>query len=274
LERWLIAPDGGIQGVCQRAEGHNAEIPIDKTILYRTTRRRNAPTGRALLRSAYRSWYFKRRLEEVEGIGAERDLTGIPKIRVPARVMNGTDDASKAALNDWVRVGEGLRQDETAYVLIPSERDEQGNPLYDVELMGAPGQKTINLSDPINRHATGIAQSILADVITVGHEATGSYSLAATKADLFDAGLQALADGIADTFTRYAIHRLADLNGFNPDLWPTMKAGSVGRLTLGEIATYVKDLAGGAVILDTPELREYLSTKAGLPYAPSEAEEA
>lgn len=277
VDRWEIAPDGGIQGFHQQAEGKTniPLIPIDKALLYRTTRRRNVPTGRALLRSSYRAWLFRKRLEEVEGIGAERDLTGIPKIRVPASIIKAESPETAAAKQDWVKVGEGLRQDETAYVLLPSERDStHGEYVYDVELMGSPGTKVIDLTPPIERYARQGAMAILADVILIGHEAVGSQALSVSKQDLFDAGLQALADGIADTFTRYAIHRLADLNGVNPDLWPTMKAGSVGRLTLQELAAFVKDASSGGIMLDSPEVREYLSTKAGMPYAPSEAEEA
>jgi hypothetical protein len=276
IDRWEIADDGGIQGFHQQAEGKTSIplIPIDKAVLYRTSRRRNVPTGRSLLRSSFRSWTFRRRLEEIEGIGAERDLTGIPKIFVPARILSGSSDEATAARNDWVKIGEGLKQDETAYVMIPSERDEQGNLLYDVQLMGAPGTKTIDLTAPIERYSRQSAMAILADVILIGHEAVGSQALAVSKEELFDAGLQALADGIADTFTRYGIHRLMELNGFPQEQWPSMEAGSVGSLTLPEISAYVKDLASGGIVLDSPDLREWLSTQAGLPYAESDMEEA
>ena len=42
------------------------------------------PEGRRILRDAYRAWYFKKRLEEFEAIGVERDLAGMPVGKVPA----------------------------------------------------------------------------------------------------------------------------------------------------------------------------------------------
>ena len=59
-------------------------IPIDKALLFRTKSRKDNPEGRSILRNAYRSWYFKRRIQEVEGIGIERDLAGLPVMYAPA----------------------------------------------------------------------------------------------------------------------------------------------------------------------------------------------
>ena len=33
-----------------------------------------------MLRNSYRSWYYKKRLEEFESVGVERDLAGLPMV--------------------------------------------------------------------------------------------------------------------------------------------------------------------------------------------------
>lgn len=58
-------------------------IPMNKAMLFRTRSRKDNPEGRSILRTAYRSWYFKRRIQEIEGIGIERDLAGLPVITTP-----------------------------------------------------------------------------------------------------------------------------------------------------------------------------------------------
>ena len=40
-------------------------IPMEKALLFRTKSRKNNPEGRSILRTAYRSWYFKRRIQEI-----------------------------------------------------------------------------------------------------------------------------------------------------------------------------------------------------------------
>jgi hypothetical protein len=44
------------------------------------------PEGQSMLRTAYRPWFFKKRLEEFEAIGVERDLAGLPVAKVPSRL--------------------------------------------------------------------------------------------------------------------------------------------------------------------------------------------
>ena len=55
-------------------------IPMSKAMLFRTESVKDNPEGRSILRNAYRSWYFKRRIQEIEAIGIERDLAGLPVI--------------------------------------------------------------------------------------------------------------------------------------------------------------------------------------------------
>jgi hypothetical protein len=60
-------------------------------MLFRTKSRKGSPEGKSILRNAYRSWYFKRRIQEIEGIGIERDLAGFPTLTAPEG-MNIWDD--------------------------------------------------------------------------------------------------------------------------------------------------------------------------------------
>lgn len=73
------------------------EIPIEKLILFRTKSRKGNPEGRSILRNAYRDWYFKRRIQEIEGIGIERDLAGFPVLKAPKDIPIWDDDPEMAA---------------------------------------------------------------------------------------------------------------------------------------------------------------------------------
>ena len=67
-------------------------IPMDKAMLFRTKSRKGNPEGRSILRNAYRSWYFKRRIQEYEGIGIERDLAGLPVFTAPEDIAIWDED--------------------------------------------------------------------------------------------------------------------------------------------------------------------------------------
>jgi len=73
----------GMEQLDSNAMNKVVVIPYEKSLLFRTKSYRNSPEGVSLLRTAYRSWIFKKRIEEIEGIGIERDLAGLPVINVP-----------------------------------------------------------------------------------------------------------------------------------------------------------------------------------------------
>lgn len=70
-QRWDIDPDdGSIKGMWQFDPSSRkglVYLPIEKLLLFRTENRKGSPEGRSILRSAYRPWFFKKRIEEIEG---------------------------------------------------------------------------------------------------------------------------------------------------------------------------------------------------------------
>jgi hypothetical protein len=171
-----------------------------------------------------------------------------------------------SARNEWIKVGQGLKVDEQAYVMLPSNRDSNGEFLYDLELIAAPGNRQVNLTQPIERYARQMAMTVLADVILLGHERVGSYAMAETKSDLLNAGIQSFVDDLAEEFTRSAIKRLVILNGWDERLAPHLEAGQVSNLSTIELGTLLATLSGaGANLLPDKVLQDFLRQRAGLP---------
>ena len=85
LYRWEYDNEDNLLGMTQMPppDFGTYTIPMSKALLFRTKSRKNNPEGRSILRNAYRSWYFKRRIQEIEGIGIERDLAGLPVMHAP-----------------------------------------------------------------------------------------------------------------------------------------------------------------------------------------------
>src|SRR5581483_9309062 len=85
--KWFFDENGQVKGLTQQPWiGQLIDIPIDKLLLFRPSAHKNNPEGRSVLRNAYRSWFFTKRLEEQEAILIER-MNGFPVIYVPSRLM-------------------------------------------------------------------------------------------------------------------------------------------------------------------------------------------
>lgn len=268
LARWETDEQtGGIGGMWQRSADAGGEIliPIEKSLLYRASHQKNNPEGRSVLRTAYRPWHYARRIEEAEAIGIDRDLTGIPVIGVPPEILAGDSDESNLARNEWTAIGRNLRADEQAFVMKPNVYDESGHPLYTIDLLGTNARRLIDTNTVVARHERNIAMSVLADVILLGHEATGSYALSKTKDEMFTAALQGFLDEIAAVFRQYAVSRLFALNGFPLDRLPFVRPERIAKADLGAIATFVRDVGGAGLLEPDLDLENHLRELAGLP---------
>ncbi|MBR0287876.1 MAG: hypothetical protein IJQ82_02745, partial [Selenomonadaceae bacterium] len=92
-------------------------IPAEKFLLFRTESRKENPEGRSILRNSYRAWFFKKKIQELEGIGIERDLAGFPVLQAPEGVDIWNDQSLVATTNDFVK---NIRRDAMEGLTLPA----------------------------------------------------------------------------------------------------------------------------------------------------------
>lgn len=276
LERWEFDESGGIQGMYQRDwRARRAFIPIEKSLLFRTTSHKNNPQGRSLLRNAHRPWWLKSQMERAEAVGVERDLAGLPLLYVPQQVLDPDAPAKfqqmRSRLEGIIR---GLRRGEEEGVLLPNSRDDQGNRHYEMELLSAGGRRQFDTSSIINRYDERIAMTVLADFILLGHEEVGTQALSVSKIEMFAQGLEYLLDQVAETFNRHAIPRLLSLNGEDVEDPPRLYHSGVKQDDLSQVMEVIQGLAEiGAPIMPDDDLETWLRDKIGAPEIPEDRDE-
>lgn len=270
LLRWSFDDTGGIRAMVQMAppKYQMTVIPIEKSILFRTSIAKGNPEGLSLLRTAYRSWYFKKRLEEFEAIGVERDLAGMPVGKVPADYLTAQKGTPQAKTVDAFRkMVRGVRRDENEGLVLPTQYDpDTKQPLFDFTLMNSGGTRQFDTNTIISRYEQRILMSVLADFILVGHQDTGSYSLHTDKTGIFRAALNAITKAIADTLNRYAVPRLFAVNGWKLDNLPRFEPTNVDPPDLAQLAGFISATStAGLQWFPDPELEKYLREIARLP---------
>ena len=270
LFRWMIDEDGGIQGMVQvdPSSGGTHYIPIEKSLLLRTSSQKNNPEGRSILRNAYRSWYFKRRIEEIEAIGIERDLAGLPVAYVPPEFLSSTATAEQASVLATIQnIVTSIKRNEQEGIVMPSMYDDQGHKVFDLVLLSSGGSRQFDTDKIIQRYDQRIAMSILSDFILLGSDRVGSYALGTSKMDLWSMAVDSIAKNIAEVINQHAIPRLLKLNGMDIARAPYLTYGEVSHVDLNEIAGFVGNLVQTGAIVPDPKLEEYLRDLAGLPPA-------
>ncbi len=244
-------------------------IPMEKALLFRTKSRKNNPEGRSILRTAYRSWYFKRRIQEIEGIGIERDLAGLPVLYGPEGVdLWDNLEENREICEGLESMVRNIRRDEMEGIVLPFG--------YKLELLSSGGSRQFDTNAIINRYDTRIAMTVLADFIFLGHDQTGSWALSSDKTRLFAVAIGAFLDIICDTFNSQGIPSLIDVNGQHfagITEYPKMAHGDIEDADILKVATFIKDMTGIGVLIPDDGLEDYIRQVGHLPERTSDTRE-
>jgi hypothetical protein len=273
VHRWIFNPETDeVDGMVQLPppDFRFRTIPAAKYLLFRTTAAKANPQGRSVLRNAYRPWYFKRRVEEIEGIGIERDLAGLPMMGVPARIMSKDAKPEEKALYAEIRnMLRDVRRDEREGIIVPRAWDKDDHELYSFSLVRSGGRRQFDTTTIVNRYDRQIASVALADFILLGQQRVGSYALADSKTELFGVALGAWLDTVTAQFNRVGIPRLLRINGIERDKPPRLVHGDVEVVDLTEIGEYVSKLTGaGMPLFPDDDVENMLRAQGGLPEKP------
>lgn len=277
IYRWQFDDHGGIQGLEQIAPPHyyRVVIPVEKMLLFRTRADLNNPEGISILRTAYRSWYNKKNIENIEAIGVERDLAGLPVAMVPPELLsqNASPD-QKQLLAAIQNIIVNIRRNEQEGVIFPLNYDQNGNERYQLKLMSSGGNRQFDTNAIINRYDSRIAMTMLADFIMMGHDKVGSFAMVSTKTNLFSTAIGGFLDIVASVINRYAVPRLFAMNDFVLSDYPQVAHGDIGSQDLDALGTFLLKLSqSGMPLFPNNELQRHLLGLAGCPTAEAAPED-
>jgi phage gp29-like protein len=275
--RWIFNDRGEVQALVQMAPPYYNQtiVPLNKSLLFRTQSRKGSPEGRSILRNAYQPWFYKKRLQEIEAIGVERDLAGLPVARVPRDYLASATNSEKAKiLAAFRKMVKSVRRNEQEGLIIPGDIDpDSGKPYFDFELLTSGGSRQFDTNAIIQRYEQRILMSVLADFILVGHEGVGSYALHTDKTGMFRASVDSISEAIAETLNRHLIPRLFLVNGTKTTKLPKFVPSKVDPPDLGQLASFMNAMSSAGVQwFPDPEMERFVRRIAQLPELQEDAE--
>lgn len=263
LYRWRFDEAGGVEAMEQQIRGGIMTIPISKALLFRTEAVKGNPEGRSILRNAYITYQRRKRIENMEGIGIERDLAGYPVFTISKEGPDiwNTKDANAVAWKSAItKLYKSIRRDEQEGMVKPW--------WLDFQLASAGSRRQFDTTAIIERMDRRIAMTTLWDFLLIGHQQVGSYSLVSSRSTLAAASLQGFLESIATVMNRFCIPKLMQYNGFPEQVTPTLKAGAVEAVSLDELGAFLTSLTGlGYNLANLPGMLQYLFAVAKVPVA-------
>jgi phage gp29-like protein len=234
-------------------QGKNTvSIPAAKLLVFTFRREGSNYQGVSVLRSAYKHWLMKDSFYKFDAVRQERMAVGLPTIKMPK-------NASKKDIAKAQAIVDGIRVNERAGLVIPFEWDF----LF-------PDYKVGSLTDlytSVEHHNREIAKNILAQFVEIGGH-SGSGGAKATSEDhsaFFYLSLQAIAQQIADTFNRYVIPELVDLNFDGVEQYPELKFKKIGSDKFALVVDALQKLVQVKVIVPDDPTEKHVRDLLDLP---------
>lgn len=271
VQRWLFDDNGRLLGMEQQCppKYRLVSIPYDKMMLFRTNTIKGSPEGVSIFRGCYRSYLLKKGIENLEGVGLERDSVGVPVARVPRQLLEDAENGDQAArriVDAFRKITVNLRNDAQAGLVLPAESDESGKPLFDISLMQSAGSRQFDSDKIIRRHATDILKVCGADFLGLGDSGTGSFAMHSDKVRLFLRQANTYLKLFTEELNNRAVRKLMRLNGFRMSDIPRVSFGSLDQVDLSSLADALQKLAAsGMPLFPDKELEDYIRESASLP---------
>lgn len=248
-----VGRDGGLVGVTQEpAPSRNLAvamkpvyIPVERLVWYVLDREGADWTGTSVLRSAYKPWLLKDRVERIAAQALERNAMGVPV---------AFSDTTGEERHEIDRQLARFRAGATAHAHFPA------NVSFSIK---TPEGTTPDPLPFIKRQDEQISKSMLAMFLDLGHD-SGARSLGETFTEMFLTACQAVADTIADTVTEHVIRDLVEHNWGPDEAYPILTPGDL-LASRGLDTEGLSKLAQAGLILADEPIRKAIRSRHGYP---------
>lgn len=261
-------PSRVTHAVQQNIEGRTLDsydLDLNKCLHFRVDTNKDNPESRSILRNAYLPWFYVKHYERDQALRISHDARGLPIFYMPAQAMGSAalpgEKQLSNSINSMIR---NLHDGKQKGIKLPSDRDQMGNKLYEVEYLNRDSNGTYDVEAIIQRHSKEMLQTVLADFIEMGNTSVGSFALSSNKTKMFSVAVSGWLDEIVHGFQK-AIKQLGVLEGWDPALLPTLTYSDIESVDLDVYGTFLEKMAKAGIIIPDDLLEEAVRKESGLP---------
>lgn len=252
------ASEIGVGGVSTRMS--DVIIPINRVMLMNTGGSSSQALGVSPLVGCYRAWREKILIENLEVVGATKDMGGVIELKIPSQILNkaAMDPSSPEA--EMVR---GLMSDaanahsgEQSFFMLPSDTKDNA-PQYSMTLKGIDGMgKQYSTAQLISDRKKSILDRLGAGFINVGNDKGGSYNLSESKQTIHTQFVQRVNEIILEALNENLLPQLLALNDMRlPETeMPYVKAGEIVDVDMEGFSKAIQRIGAVGYLPKTPKV--------------------
>ena len=238
-------------------------IPISKVALFAMNATSANPTGVSPLNAAYKAYREKVVIENLEIVGANKNLSGVLELKIPSMILQkaALDPSGKEAqfLNQLMQDAANSAAGEQSFFILPSDVQPGGQEQFKMSLKGVDGGSgDKNTTTLINERKKVILDLFGCGFVNLGNESVGSYALSEGKQNLHSLFVERNVNIILETFNTDIIPQLLALNEIylEDDEMPTLGFDETDEVDLNAFSAAVQRMGATGFL---PRNREVIN---------------
>jgi len=272
ISRWVFSEDGadlirveqnlqylenGARFLNRTNERGLIEIPREKFLLFTCSGTKGNPEGNSILKPIYLAFKQLSLLADQELLSIAKDVQGILKIEIPPKYLDPNASAEdKAVVSAFQTIINNYNAGTSRGLLVPNMIDPESKlNLFKYELMSDRGTPKIDTEAVIKRLQNDILSALSVDVLKMGADGTGSFSLADAKTSILALAIDYRLKEIAEVLNMDLMRSLYEMNGWSTERLPKFVYSDIEKVSLDELGKYLQRVkAVGLVEVDRPIL--------------------
>lgn len=258
--------DGELTGIVQfLPNAANVFISATELVHYRLQAEGDNWTGTSMYRHAWKHFYYKEKLEQIDMIGQERKAVGVPVVYPPT----GASEESKEEIETILA---NLHTNEVGFIVMPGPKagtnvDESVG--WEIDIITFDSSSSNGIRESIDQQTLKVAGAFIADFLELGHHQVGARATADVQEDPFMTAIKALSELIVAPLNEICA-RIATLNVPGIEGTPKLSMSLHDEASLSEISTYAQQLWAAECLTPDPQLEDYFRERADFPPADPE----
>lgn len=259
ISRWVFSEDGadllGVEQNIQNIENSyrfvnkkndRGLIPIDreKFLLFTASGTGGNPQGNSIYKAIYLAFKQLSLLQDQELLGISKDIQGILKITIPPKYLdpNGSTD-DKAVATSFQSIIDNYTAGTQRGLLVPNIIDPESKlPMFTYDLMESKGSAKYDVEGIIKRLQTDILSALNCDVLRLGADGSGSFSLAESKSSVLAIAIDYRLREIAEVLNSDLVPSIFAANGWSQENLPKFIYEDIEDIDMESMGKFIQQV--------------------------------
>lgn len=250
------------------------EIPREKFLLFTASQTKGNPEGNSIYKNIYLAFKQLTLLQDQELIGVAKDVQGILKIEIPPRYLDiNASPEDKAVLAGFQKIIDGYNAGTQRGLLVPNVIDAESKlTLFNYALMESKGGAKYDTESIIRRLQGDILSALSVDILKLGAEGSGSFSLAESKSSVLALAIDYRLREIKNVLNADLMRMIYELNGWDTSSMASFTYSDIEEVSLEEFSKAIQRIFSTSAIEVDRSVMNRVRHIMGIPLLPEDEE--